>query len=125
MNKRFDTKLDFNFALRNVTFRVIEIGERKPFSNSEKALADVKDYPYYARLDIVEDPSGINNGAELQIKLRNIDGLEKEQEFKIAPDERKIIGGYLVFWSKQGKLRGKDWIFTNVSAKGDRIDDWR
>lgn len=122
--KKFKPVLDLNRSLKEVTLKVTEKGNRQTYSNSNKSSKDVQDFPYYVRAKIIADPSGINIDSEIQIKLRSINNIEVGQEITLSPGKYQVIGGQLTFWANRSKFHGKDWIFINLSAKGDHIDDW-
>lgn len=122
MAKNFKPVVDLNRALQGVEVKVVEIGDRQAYKDDARAKDDVHDFPKFARLKIVDDPTGLNMDSEFKIKLRSVNGLENGQQFIIGNDGYKVVGGQLTFWSHQSTYRGKSWIFTNVSAKGDRFD---
>lgn len=124
MTKRFKPALDLNFALQGAVLKVVGKGVRTAYSNSAKSKDDVAEFPHYVRVTLLKDPVGLNQDAELQIKLHSAEDIEVGQEIEIAPGNRKIVGGQLIFWSNKSTYHGRDWIFTNASAKGDHIDAW-
>lgn len=124
MIKNFKPVIDFNKALQGAEIKVIEVGRRKARSDSAQAKADVQEFPDFVRIQIVEDPSGLNIDAELQIKLRSSDGIQVDQQFTIGKGGYKVVGGQLIFWSNKSQYHGREWIFTNASSKGDHIDAW-
>lgn len=124
MTKKFKPTVDLNFALQGVAFKVVGKGVRTAYSDSAKSKDDVAEFPAYVRVTVVKDPTGVNTDAELQIKLHSAENVEVGQKLEIGPNKIKIVDGQLVFWSNKSTYHGRDWIFTNVSAKGDRIDAW-
>ena len=124
MLKRIKPITDFNQTFSGAEMKVIEVGHRKAYSDSVQAQTDVKEFPHFVRIQITDDPSGINTDAELQIKLRNVNGVEVGERFTIGHRGYRVVGGQLTFWSNKTTYHGKEWVFTNVSAKGDRIDAW-
>lgn len=125
MTNRFKPTIDLNSALRGAEVKVIEVGARKAYGDNSRARSDVQEFPKFVRLQVVDDPTGINSDAELQVKLRNASGIEVGEQFIIDIDHKKIVGGQLTFWPNQAKYHGHDWVFVNTSGKGDRLDDWK
>ena len=125
MAKNFKPIVDLNKTLQGAEVKVIEVGQRKAYRDSSQAKADVKEFPDFVRIQIVDDPSGLNTDAELQIKLRSSDGIQVNQQFTIGQGGYRVVGGQLTFWSNKTQYHGREWIFTNTSSKGDHIDAWR
>ncbi len=124
MTKKFKPTLNLNFALQGTVLKVVGKGVRTAYTNSAKSKDDVAEFPDYVRVTVTRDPTGVNTDAELQIKLHSAENVEVGQKLEIGPNQMKIVDGQLVFWSNKSTYHGRDWIFTNVSAKGDRIDAW-
>lgn len=124
MANRFKPVVDLNMSLRGAELRVIEIGDRKAYTDDARAKADAQDFPKFVRLQIVEDPSGINTDAEFQVKLRDASNVEIGEQFRLDAGHKKIVGGPLTFWGNKSTYRGRDWIYVNASGKGDHVDDW-
>lgn len=124
MTNRFKPVVDLNLALRGAELRVVEIGDRKAYNDNSRSKTDVQDFPKFVRLQIVDDPTGINTDAEFQVKLRDANNLEIGQQFMLDDGRKKIVGGQLTFWGNQSTYHGRNWIFVNVAGKGDRIDAW-
>lgn len=124
MAKKFKPTLSLNLALQGAVLEVVGKGVRTAYSDSAKSKDDVAEFPAYVRVTVAKDPTGFNTDSELQIKLHSAENVEVGQKLEIGPNKMKIVDGQLVFWSNKSTYHGRDWIFTNVSAKGDRIDAW-
>lgn len=125
MTKRIKPIVELNKALEGAEVKVVEVGDRKAYSDSAQSKADIKEFPKFVRVQIVDDPSGINTDGELQIKFRKVDGIDVGKQFTLGKGGYKVVGGQLTFWFNKSTYHGRDWIFTNVSAKGDHFDEWR
>lgn len=124
MANRFKPVVDLNFAFKGAEVKVIEVGDRKVHGDDVRAKSDVQEFPKFVRLQVVDDPSGINTDAEFQIKLRTADDVEIGEQFILDAGHKRVVGGQLTFWGNKSTYRGHDWIYVNVSGKGDHISDW-
>ena len=124
MFNKFKAKFDFNVVLAGARLVVVEKGKRKAYNEDTKSKKDAETVPSFIRCRLIDDPSGINTDAELQIKVRNSSNVDIGQEIIISKGNTRLVGGQLGFWANKSTYRGKEWIFVNPSAKGDHFDDW-
>lgn len=109
----FKINMTVNQALEGCSAVVIGVVTRKANSkyHNEK---DVNEYPKAVRLAITNDPSSVNNGQIISIKVKNADNLSIGQEFTFnTRTGTKVPNGQIHFWVRNG--------YVQVAMKGDGI----
>lgn len=108
-----------NKAYAGDQVKVINLAQRKPFSETAKAVADVKRYPYYVDLLFLDSQFKQRIGTVQRVKLVGTTGLSKGQEFSIGVEGKSFVNGIARPWAN---TRGS-YTYINVSCHADKIVD--
>lgn len=109
----FKINMSVNQAIEGCSAVVIGILTRKVNQDYHNEK-DVNEYPKTIRLAITNDPTGVNSGQLINIKVKNADNVEIGQEFTFnSKTGAKVPNGKIHFWSRNG--------FVQVAMKGDEI----
>lgn len=109
----FKINLTVNQVLEGCSAVVIGVLTRKvnPSYHNDK---DVNEYPKVVRLAITNDPSGVNSGQLISIKVKSVGNLSIGQEFTFnSRTGTTVPNGSVHFWTRNG--------FVQISMKGDAI----
>ncbi|EGF35172.1 hypothetical protein [Lactobacillus helveticus] len=107
----FKIKMTVNQAIEGCSAVVIGVLTRKANPNYHNE-ADVSEYPKNVRLAITNDPSGVNSGQIISIKVKNADNIQVGQEFTFnSKSGARVPNGEIHFWTRNG--------FVQVAMKGD------
>lgn len=124
MNKPIQPRVDFNHTFSDCQIKITQLGNNKAFDNSEKAKEELKLHPVFFDFEIIKSPLSDQIGRTGRIKLSNTNNIKVGDIITIAPKEKMLSDGIVVWYASNGKRYGHDWLYINASIKGGEIIDW-
>lgn len=123
MTKPLRPLMDFNRCFMDAKIKVFQIGDNKPFDDSEKAQTNVKNYPKFLDFEIVESPIADLVGCTFRVKVR-LNSLQVGDTIIVGPHHSMLTDGIITWYANHGQRYGHDWLYVNASIKGDSFNDW-
>lgn len=114
-------KADFNLLFSQTQLKVIKIGKTTAFDETEKYQNEVKEYPHFIDVEVINCSIAEQTGRTFRIKLHKLNELAVGDTLTIASDQYQLLDSTVTWYSTKGQRYGHDWYYVNISVKGREL----
>lgn len=125
MNKPLLPHADFNSLFNNSQLKVTKLGKNSLFDNSEKSKKELLEHPTFIDVEVISCPINNQIGHTCRIKLHQTNNIQVGDILSICQGQTMLTNNSVVWYGTKGQRYGHDWIYVNVSIKGDEFVDWK
>lgn len=123
MTKPILPKSNFNNVFSGYKIKIVQIGDNKPFNDSEKYQLEAKLYPNTLDFEVIDAPMQEQIGRSFRIKVGKVNNLQAGDVLTIAPDKYQLTDSTVTWYASQGQRYGHAWTYVNTSIKGGEFVD--
>lgn len=123
MTKPLLPKGNFNNVFLDYKIKIVQIGDNKPFNDTEKYQLEAKLYPHTLDVEVIDAPLEEQIGRSFRLKVGKINNLQVGDVLTIVPDKYQLTDSIVTWYATQGQRYGHDWTYINTSIKGGEFVD--